>query len=82
MLLCSAALLPAAALANDSRDANMDDRKGTFATLDKDGDERLSPEEVADSRLAGSFSALDRNSDGFVSKGEFRRNTRTKPSSD
>jgi Ca2+-binding EF-hand superfamily protein len=73
ILLASAALFAAAAIAGD------DKAKGatsTFEALDKDADGKLSQEEVSgNDSLAGNFDRLDSNSDGFVSKREFRRNT-------
>lgn len=78
--LCSVALLSGAAFAADT-DSN--DRRDTFAALDRDSDGKLSKEEVASSpTLANSFSMLDGDSDGYVDRGEFRRKTVPKPKRD
>lgn len=81
LVLCSAALMTTAAIstafANDENASK--DKQGTFASLDKDSDGRLTQEELSGTGLSGSFSELDGNSDGYISKGEFRRNTRSKP---
>lgn len=81
ILLCSAALLSSAALANEA--ANDTDAKGagaTFKALDTDGDGKLSKDEAAaNTQLSASFDKLDGNSDGFVSKREFQRNTMPRP---
>jgi Ca2+-binding EF-hand superfamily protein len=78
ILLCSAALLSTAAIADDKSDS-----KGsgdTFKTLDADGDGKISKEEAAaNEHLANSFDRLDGNSDGYVSQREFRRNTMKRP---
>jgi Ca2+-binding EF-hand superfamily protein len=79
VLLCSAALISTAALAHANDENASRDKQGTFASLDKDSDGRLTQDELASTPLSGSFSELDGNSDGYVSKGEFRRNTRSKP---
>ena len=78
ILLCSAALMTTAALADD----NMENRNGgdTFSALDADGDGKISKEEAAtNEHFAASFDRLDGNSDGYVSKREFRRNTMKRP---
>ena len=81
IVLCSAALLSTAAVANDP-DAGKD-TKDNFATLDTDSDGKLSKEEAAGSAsLSTNFTMIDRNSDGYISKGEFRRNTMPKPKTD
>jgi Ca2+-binding EF-hand superfamily protein len=81
VLLCSAALLSTAAVA--AEDQPRQGTNATFETLDTDADGQLSRDEVAgNSTLSGNFAALDGNSDGFVSKREFRRNTMPKPDSD
>ena len=78
ILLCSAALLSTSALAEDNPDA-----KGpgdTFKTLDSDGDGKISKSEAAvNEHLANSFDKLDGNSDGFVTKREWQRNTMRRP---
>lgn len=78
-LLCSAALMSTAALAND--DTRSSEKPSTFETLDKNSDGQLSQEELAGTALASSFDQLDGNSDGQVSKREFQRNTKSKPKS-
>jgi hypothetical protein len=76
VLVCSAALISGAALANDDKASG---KAGTFETLDTDSDGKLSQEEVAgNDGVASNFAALDGNSDGFISKREFRRNTMPK----
>jgi Ca2+-binding EF-hand superfamily protein len=76
ILLASAALVSAAALADDREDKDTRGASSTFEMLDKDSDGKLSEEEVAgNDKLSGSFDRLDSNDDGFVSKREFRRNT-------
>lgn len=80
MVICSAALLSTAIAAQAQDSESGRDKKDMFATLDADADGQLSKDEVAShSGLAGSFSMIDRNSDGYISKGEFRRNVRSKP---
>lgn len=75
--LCTAAVFSGAALANDPDSAK--DRNDTFASLDSDSDGRLSKEEASGSNsLTASFTMIDRNSDGYISRGEFRRNTMPK----
>lgn len=81
IVICSAALLSTAAVANDPETAK--DAKDNFATLDTDSDGKLSKDEAAGSAsLSSNFTMIDRNSDGYISKGEFRRNTMPKPKSD
>jgi Ca2+-binding EF-hand superfamily protein len=78
ILLCSAALLSTAAMAEG--DKPKDGKNATFEALDVDSDGKLSREEVAGSdTLSGNFAALDSNSDGFVSEREFSSNTMPKP---
>jgi Ca2+-binding EF-hand superfamily protein len=73
-----AALLSTAAIANDNDSA--DRKNDRFASLDADSDGKLSKDEVAgNSSLSSSFSMIDRNSDGYITRGEFRRNVRSKP---
>jgi Ca2+-binding EF-hand superfamily protein len=82
---CSAALLSGAALANDTDSDNDKDmsKNDAFATLDTDSDGKLSKDEVAGSKsIAASFTMIDRNSDGYISRGEYRRNTMHKPKRD
>jgi Ca2+-binding EF-hand superfamily protein len=80
MVLCSAALLSTAAIAQTDETSSRSDKKDMFANLDADSDGQLSKDEVAShSGLADSFTMIDRNSDGYISKGEFRRNVRSKP---
>jgi hypothetical protein len=80
VLLCSAALAPAAALADDTTRSG--EKPGTFESLDKNSDGQLSQEELSGTALASSFDQLDGNSDGAVSKREFQRNTQSKPKRD
>jgi Ca2+-binding EF-hand superfamily protein len=74
LVLCSAALGSAAAIAEDSSRT-----KGTndlFKTVDVDADGKVSKEEAAaNESFANNFPALDGNSDGVVTEREFRRNT-------
>jgi Ca2+-binding EF-hand superfamily protein len=78
ILICSAALLAPAAMAEDADSS--DDKHDMFTTLDADSDGKLSKEEAAGhSGVASNFISIDRNSDGFISEGEFRRNVRPKP---
>jgi Ca2+-binding EF-hand superfamily protein len=80
VLLFSAALLSTAALADDKPDASTSG--DVFKSLDADGDGKISKSEAESSQsFAGSFDRLDGNRDGFVTKREFQRNTRTKPKS-
>jgi Ca2+-binding EF-hand superfamily protein len=78
VLLCSAALLTTAAVAEDTRQT-----KGSadlFAKLDADGDGKVSKQEAAGSEsFSHNFAALDGNADGYVTKREFQRNTMPKP---
>jgi len=77
-ILFSATLLPMAAQADDTPDAK--GSGGIFAALDTDGDGKISKSEAESNQsLKDSFDKLDGNSDGFVTKREFQRNTRTKP---
>jgi Ca2+-binding EF-hand superfamily protein len=81
ILMCSAALLTSAALANDeANDMDTKGSSGSFASLDADGDGKLSKDEAAaNDHIAASFDKLDGNSDGYVTKREFRRNTMHRP---
>jgi Ca2+-binding EF-hand superfamily protein len=82
VLLFSAALLSTAALADDKPDAQSDAKGSSaiFKTLDADGDGKISKSEAESNQsFANSFDKLDGNSDGFVTKREFQRNTRTRP---
>ena len=78
MILCTAALLSAAALADDKPEPKA---SGTsFKALDADGDGKLSKEEAAvNEHIASSFDKLDGNSDGYVTQREFQRNTMRRP---
>jgi hypothetical protein len=77
-LVVAAALLSSAAIAEESP-RNMES-SDTFSRLDADGDEKISKDEAAASEsIAMGFDRLDGNSDGFVSKREFRRNTMARP---
>ena len=76
-ILCSAALLSTAALAEDKPSTKDPDM---FGTLDADGDGKISKTEATGNEdLARNFDTLDGNSDGYVTKREFRRNTMPKP---
>ena len=78
ILLCSAALLSTAALAEDNPDAKGSGE--TFKTLDTDGDGKISKSEAAaKEHIANSFDKLDGNSDGYVTKREWQRNTMRRP---
>jgi Ca2+-binding EF-hand superfamily protein len=67
----SACLLAAASgFANDAKDKVA--TPGSFATLDRNGDNRLSRSEAGfDRRLSETFVELDTDGDGFVSAAEF-----------
>ena len=75
---CVAAALATAATAEDMpRNPSSSD---VFKSLDADGDARISKDEAAGSdNLNRNFERLDGNSDGFVSKREFQRNTMPRP---
>lgn len=80
ILLCSAALFSTAALADDRSDTDSRGSTDAFKTLDTDGDGKLSKAEAsANEHFANSFDKLDGNSDGYVTKREWRRNTMTRP---
>ena len=75
--LCSAALMSTAAVAEDSTSTK--DSTDIFTTVDADAGGKVSKEEAAaNESFANNFSALDGNSDGVVTKREFRRNTMPK----
>ena len=67
----SACLLAGASvLANDARDKLAS--SASFATLDRNGDNRISRSEAGfDRRLSETFAELDTDGDGFVSAAEF-----------
>lgn len=77
ILFVSAALASGVALANDPvPDGKKSESGSTFAKLDSNGDGKLSKDEVsASEHLSKNFTMLDRDSDGFVSEAEFKRNT-------
>ena len=78
VILCSAAFLSTAALANDKTDSTSSG--ATFKALDADGDGKITKDEAAaNEHFANSFDKLDRNSDGIVTKREFRLNTLKRP---
>lgn len=80
ILVCSAALLTSAALADDKDKVESNGGGSTFKTLDADNDGKISKEEAAaNEHFANSFDKLDGNSDGYVSKREFQRNTMKRP---
>jgi Ca2+-binding EF-hand superfamily protein len=80
IVLCSAALTSVAAVAEDSN--RKKDSTDIFKTIDADADGKVSKEEAAaNSSFANNFSALDGNSDGFVTEREYRRNTMPKKDS-
>lgn len=77
IVLCTAALTSAAALAEDS--SRTKEPTDLFKTVDADADGKVSKEEAAaNSTFANNFSALDGNSDGVVTEREYRRNTMPK----
>jgi hypothetical protein len=79
ILLCSAALLTTAALANDNSKRDGAGSTDVFKALDTDGDGKVSKSEAAaNESFANSFDRLDGNSDGFVTKREYHRNTMPK----
>ena len=80
ILVCSAALLTSAALANDmDKQESKSGTSDTFKSLDTDGDGKISKAEAsANAHIAASFDKLDGNSDGYVTKREFERNTMPK----
>lgn len=74
IVLCAAALLSTAALADDKAESK--GSGGVFATLDTDGDGKVSKSEAeANHSFAANFDKLDGNSDGFVTKREYQRHT-------
>ena len=80
VFVCAAALLSAAAFAEDAKP-----KKGVearFESIDKNADGKLTQEELAgDSKLSGMFSTLDRDGDGAVTLEEFRAKVQVKPGS-
>ena len=80
ILLCAAAVVSTAALAKDMNKSDAPVSGDVFKSLDTDGDGKISRSEAAaDSKISDSFDKLDRNSDGFITKHEFRSNTMPKP---
>ena len=78
ILLCSAALLSSAVLADDKMESKSSG--DTFKSLDTDNDGKISKEEAAaNEHFAAGFDRLDGNSDGYVTKREFNRNTMKRP---
>jgi hypothetical protein len=78
IILCCGALFSMAALADDKAESKSSG--GVFASLDTDGDGKVSKSEAeANHSFATNFDKLDGNSDGFVTKREFQRNTVAKP---
>jgi Ca2+-binding EF-hand superfamily protein len=78
ILLCSAALASGAALAGDDKSVRSAD--DTFKELDQDSDGKISQAEAeANATVSTHFATLDGNSDGYVTKREYRRNTLPKP---
>jgi Ca2+-binding EF-hand superfamily protein len=77
IVVCTAALASAAAVAEDS--SRTKDTTDLFKTVDADADGKVSKEEAAaNTTFANNFSALDGNSDGVVTEREYRRNTMPK----
>jgi len=70
-LASSACLLSAvSAAANDAKDKGA--TAGTFVSLDRNGDHRISRSEAGfDRKLSETFAELDTDGDGFVSAAEF-----------
>lgn len=63
-------LATASTYANDTQDKGAS--SGTFATLDRNGDQRISRSEAGfDRKLSETFADLDTDGDGFVSAAEF-----------
>lgn len=63
-------LAAAGAYASDAKDKVAS--SGSFATLDRNGDHRISRSEAGfDRRLSETFADLDTDGDGFVSAAEF-----------
>jgi Ca2+-binding EF-hand superfamily protein len=78
MLLCGAALVSTAALADDR--SNTKESGDTFKALDTDNDGKISKEEAsANQHFSNTFDKLDGNSDGYITKREFQRNTMRRP---
>jgi Ca2+-binding EF-hand superfamily protein len=78
ILLCTAALVSGAALAGEDKSIRSAD--DTFKELDEDSDGKISQAEAeANSTLSTSFTMIDGNSDGYITKREYRRNTMPKP---
>ena len=71
--VCAGALLCSVAVANDDDDdKDMRSVETTFKSLDRNADERLSQTEVSnDQTLSQHFAALDKDSDGFLTKREY-----------
>ena len=68
------ALIPLAGVAaeGDKQPATPAGQSGSFDTLDSNKDGRISmPEASADPRLVESFSATDKNGDGYLDNAEF-----------
>jgi len=70
-LASSACLLSSASVsANDAKDKGA--ISGTFVSLDRNGDQRISRSEAGfDRKLSETFAELDTDGDGFVSAAEF-----------
>jgi len=80
MLLSTIALLSTSLLADDRPKTK--ESGDTFKALDTDNDGKISKEEASVSEhFSNGFDKLDGNSDGYVTKREFQRNTmrRAKP---
>jgi len=75
LLVATAALIPLAGLAAEDPvppPATPSGQSGSFDTLDANKDGRISmPEASADPKLVESFSAADKNGDGYLDNAEY-----------
>jgi len=79
-LLAAVALMPLAGVAADKTKASRPEATPgiSFDTLDANKDGRISmPEASADPKLVETFSAADKNGDGYLDSAEFQSATKT-----